>query len=62
MVSAIILKKLGFDDRTILDDYMETKENLLTFLTNYVQEHPQVDINTILPNEDNIKKVLDALS
>lgn len=62
VVSAIILKKLGFDDQTILDDYMKTKENLLDFLTNYVQEHPQVDINTIMPNENNIKKVLDALS
>ena len=53
---------MGFDDQTIIDDYMKTKENLLDFLTNYVQEHPQVDINTILPNENNIKKVLDALS
>ena len=62
VVSAIILKKLGFDDQTIVDDYMKTKENLLDFLTQYVKEHPQVDINTILPNEKNIRKVLDALS
>ena len=62
VVSAILLKKLGFDDQTILDDYMKTKENLLDFLTNYVNEHPQVDINTIIPNEKNIRKVLDALS
>ena len=62
VVSAIILKKLGFDDRIIIDDYMKTKENLLEFLTNYVKEHPQVDINTVIPNENNIRKVLDALS
>lgn len=61
VVSAIILKKLGFDDQTIVDDYMKTKENLLDFLTAYVKDHPQVDINTILPNEHNIRKVLDAL-
>ena len=61
VVSAIILKKLRFDDQTIVDDYMETKENLLDFLTAYVKDHPQVDINTILPNEHNIRKVLDAL-
>ena len=62
VVSAILLKKLGFDDQTIIDDYMKTKENLLDFLLNYVNEHPQVDINTIIPNEKNIRKVLDALS
>ena len=62
VVSAVLLKKLGFDDQIILDDYMKTKENLLDFLTNYVKAHPQVDINTILPNEKNIRKVLDALS
>ena len=62
VVSAVILKKLGFDDETIVEDYMKSKENLLDFLTSYVKAHPQVDINIILPNENNIKKVLDALS
>lgn len=62
VVSAIILKKLGFDDQTIVDDYMKTKENLLDFLTDYVKKHPEVDINTIIPNEENIKRVLAALS
>ena len=62
VVSAVILKKLGFDDQTIIEDYMKSKENLLDFLTSYVKAHPQVDINIILPNENNIKKVLDALS
>lgn len=61
VVSAIILKKLGFDDQTIIDDYMKTKENLLGFLTDYVKKHPQVDINTVIPNENNIRKVLDTL-
>ena len=62
VVSAVILKKLGFDDQTIIEDYMKSKENLLDFLTSYVKAHPQVDINIILPNERNIKTVLDALS
>ena len=62
VVSAVILKKLGFDDETIIEDYMKSKENLLDFLTSYVKVHPQVDINIILPKENNIKKVLDALS
>lgn len=62
VVSALLLKKLGYDDRTILEDYMKSKENLLDLLTNYAKAHPQVDINTILPNENNLKAVLAAVS
>ena len=58
VVSAVILKKLGFDDRTIINDYMETKDNLKDVLTKYAEEHPEVDINTIIPREENIVKVL----
>ncbi|MBP5310376.1 MAG: tyrosine-protein phosphatase [Lachnospiraceae bacterium] len=62
VVSAIILKKLGFDDSVIIDDYMETKDNLMEFLKGYVGKHPEVDINIIIPNENNIKKVLEKLN
>ena len=61
VVSAIILKRLGYSSQKIIDDYMETKNNLKEFLTAYVQAHPEVDIRTIMPNEENIKKVLDVL-
>ena len=61
VVSAIILKKLGYSDQVIVDDYMETKDNLIGFLTAYVKEHPEVDINIIIPNENNIKRVLKEL-
>ncbi len=61
VVSAIILKKLGYSDQIIVDDYMKTKDNLMSFLSSYVAEHPEVDINTIIPNEKNIKSVLEAI-
>ncbi len=61
VVSAIILRKLGFSDQVIIDDYMETKDNLMGFLTEYAKEHPDLDIEIIIPKEDNIKKVLRAL-
>ena len=32
-----------------------------TRLTAYVNEHPEIDINIIIPNEENIKKVLESL-
>ena len=61
VVSAVILKKLGYSDKVIVDDYMETMENLRDFLTAYVKEHPEVDINIIIPNAESIKKVLGQL-
>ena len=61
VVSAILLKKLGYDDQVIIDDYMESKHNLMGFLTAYVTEHPKVDLNIIMPNEETIKKVLRTL-
>lgn len=62
VVSAIILKRLGYSDQTIINDYMETRDNLMGFLTAYVKDHPQIDINIIIPNENNIKKVLNVLN
>ena len=62
MVSAILLKQLGFSDSVIIEDYMKTKDNLLDFLKTFTAEHPEVNIHTILPREENIKKVLAALS
>lgn len=61
VVSAILLKKMGFDDQTIVADYMKTKDNLLAYLTDYAKKHPQVEINTIIPNENTIRKVLAVL-
>jgi len=61
VVSAVILKKLGYSDQVIIDDYMETKENLMEFLTAYAGEHPELDIRTITPNAENIKKVLERI-
>ena len=41
---------------------METKDNLMGFLTSYVAAHPEVNLNTIVPNEKNIKRVLEILT
>ena len=62
VVSAVILKKLGCDDQTIIDDYMESKNNLLADIEIYAAEHPDVDIDTIMPKEENIRRVLAELA
>lgn len=58
VVSALLLKKLGVKEELIIEDYMMSKENLLDMLNAYVQEHPEVDIDIIIPQEENIRKVL----
>ena len=58
VVSAIILYRMGFDDQTIIADYMKTKENLMDLLEAYVREHPEVDHFTVIPKKENIMAVL----
>ncbi len=61
VVSAIILKRLGYSDNVVIDDYMQSKENLMEVLTTYVKDNPDIDINIMIPNENNIQKVLENL-
>jgi len=61
VVSAIILYKLGYDEEIIISDYMKSKENMMDLLLAYVKEHPEVNIDTITPKEENIKAVLACL-
>ena len=58
VVSALLLKRLGVPDETIVQDYMMSKDNLLGMLLSYAGDHPKVDIDIIIPQEENIKRVL----
>lgn len=62
VVSALLLRRLGISDDIIIDDYMKSKDNLLGMLTAYVKEHPEVDIDIIIPQEENITKILAKIS
>lgn len=61
VVSAIILKRLGFDDEVIIDDYMESGDNLMDMLTDYVRVHPEVDLEIIVPHRENMERLLEQL-
>ncbi len=61
VVSAILLRRLGFSDEVIIDDYMESKDNLMDVLTTYVNIHPEVDIEVIIPNRENMVQLLKDL-
>ena len=58
VVSAIILKRLGFSDEVIIDDYMKSKDNLMDMLTAYVDAHPEVDLEIITPHRENMERLL----
>ena len=58
VVSAVILKRLGFSDEVIIDDYMKSKDNLMEMLTAYVSTHPEVDIEIIIPHRENMEQLL----
>lgn len=61
VVSAMILKRLGFSDKVICDDYMESKGNLTDLLTEYVRVHPEVDLEIIIPHRENMERLLEQL-
>lgn len=58
VVSALLLKRLGASEDVIVEDYMKSKENLLDMLTTYVKDHPEADMDILIPQEENIRNVL----
>lgn len=58
VVSALLLKHLGVSEDVIVEDYMKSKENLFDMLTAYARNHPEIDIDLLIPQEENIKDVL----
>lgn len=61
VVSALVLKRLGVRDEIIVDDYMKSKDNLMDLLTAYVNMHPEVDIEIIVPHRENMEQLLKQL-
>lgn len=61
VVTAIILKRLGFSDEAIIDDYMISKDNLMDMLTAYADAHPEVDLEIIIPHRKNMEQLLEYL-
>lgn len=58
VVSAIILKRLGFSDEVITEDYMKSKDNLMDMFAAYVSVHSEVDIEIIIPHRENMEQLL----
>ena len=54
VVSAIILRRLGFDDEHIINDYMISKISLMKYLDELKKKEPNKPIKSIIPNPDYI--------
>lgn len=61
VVSAVILKRLGFSDETVIDDYMQSKDNLMDMLAAYAGTHPEVGLEIIVPHRKNMEQLLEYL-
>lgn len=60
VVSAILLRKLGYDDEYIIEDYLKSAENPRETLALYA-ESSNTDINIITPKREYMEKFLDWL-
>lgn len=59
VVSAIILHRLGFDEETIIKDYMESKNNSIAYVKAYMEKyHPEEELKPVLSDERYIKAAL----
>ena len=61
VVSALLLRRLGFSDEAIIDDYMASKDNLMDMLTSYADAHPEVELDIIVPRRENMERLLKQL-
>lgn len=61
VVSAILLHKLGMDRKYIIDDYMESGENLKDMLKMYAEKFPEVDVDIITPHVRYMEEFLEWL-
>lgn len=59
VVSALLLHRLGADEETIIADYMLSRDNLMDMLTAYAADHPEVDLDIIVPRRENMERLLE---
>ncbi len=58
VVSALLLKRLGFDDKLILEDYMASKENLMDLVPACLRMHPDAEAEVFIPQWELMEQFL----
>lgn len=61
VVAALLLKRLGINREYIIQDYLESAENLREILMDFAKNNPQTDIRVITPERRYIESFLDYL-
>ncbi len=60
VVSALLLKRRGFDEEYIIEDYMKSADNLKDMLESFANSNKDVDINVITPHREYMKIFLQS--
>lgn len=59
VVSALLLSRMNINKAKIIDDYLQSADNLKTMLQNYASQNPSIDINVITPQSSYMEEFLD---
>lgn len=59
VVSAVLLKRQGFEDEYIIEDYMKSAYNLKDMLEAFAKSNSGVDINVITPHREYMENFLE---
>jgi len=58
VVSALLLIRAGANQQEIIEDYLESTDNLKDLLHMFARNHPEVDINVITPQKRYMEEFL----
>ena len=58
VVSALLLKHFGYTDDYIIQDYMQSADNLKEMLCQFVKANPEINPEVITPHENYMKQFL----
>ncbi len=59
-VSALLLKTMGIDNNVIIDDYMQSKNNLSDMLSSFIAAAPDKNYSVIIPQRRYMEEFLSA--
>lgn len=59
VVSAMLQRRAGMDREYIVDNYVQSADNLREMLTAFVNDHEGLDINVVIPRREYMEKFLD---
>lgn len=62
VVSALLLLRMQVDKKTIIEDYLQSADNLRELLQAYAAENPMIDIEVITPHASYMEEFLNMLT